>query len=198
MLQTAQFMSNFGNRLQMFYNLLNPHESYFRLFNDEVRIAQEYAKELEIVNLYIHDQYQQLNALKRFIMANERQSYPLLVYIERIERKIETLNNDIARTAYNYADRLYWVRSLRDTLSNIKGLIAADPAYAQEIRDQEHARLERERQAILQQQLNVQRSTLYEMQRANDLERERIAIERQKLFTKESFDVYELNISLHR
>ncbi len=119
------------------------HKSYFALYEAEDRLRTRYERELQVLTDYPDDRAYIRREIKRVVVQTSGK-YPHIGYVEQLDRDIQTVEDVIARSAYNYADRLRWVRWISENLSYIKGIVVVEPAYTDEIRMRERERVERE------------------------------------------------------
>lgn len=186
-------IESFLPHLRLFSDYLEHHRSYFALYEADGIVRNDYQTELNIIDQYRYDSYRLALELKRCVMSKQYGAYPYIKYVYDIERNIRNVKSCMRRLAYNYPERLDWARQLVDSLAYVKGIIASDPLYAQELRDQERERLEREHIAAMNERTRAEREKARAMREHNYLlERE---ISRKE---REYFDVsggYDTEIS---
>jgi hypothetical protein len=181
MKRSAQAISSLCDRMDRTSRIVEPHRSYIQLFLEELSASREYARELDSMQNYQHDPYQQAQAIKRIAMTQVHPTkYPCIKYVNNIERAIDSLSCKINSCAYHYHDRIGWATLLRDTLLTIKGIMVTDPLYSQELHAQRMESLERERKEAAESLLRLEESKVREMHKANRIEQERLDFERAK------------------
>ena len=165
----VRMIESFLPHLRLFSDYLEHHRSYFALYEADGTVRNGYQTELNIIDQYRYDSYQLALELKRCVMSKQYGAYPYIKYVYDIERNIRNVKSCMRRLAYNYSERLDWARQLVDSLAYVKGVIASDPLYAQELRDQERERLEREHIAAMNERTRAEREKTRAMREHNYL-----------------------------
>ncbi len=174
------------NKLQFLHDYVVNHQGYFRLFETETRLLHIY--EFELNALYQHGANPAYlrEALRTSVMkhaAQERLAYPFMHYVDKLQGDINTLNTHSTRLSYNYANRISVARDLYARLQAINNVVIVEDAYHQELRDYEHARIEKQKleaqkaqaAAAAAQAAAMQQQT-YAMQQANALQAQQNAL----------------------
>jgi len=163
--------------VELLRDYLAEHKTYFVIYDTEHSVRKKYSRELAVLSNGYYDRILLLDEIKFVVMANqsyERQMYPYLHYVARLEEQIAILEQSLKRPAYNYADRIGWARWVLDNLLYVKSLIIAADAYAQEWRDRERAALEREQLNVLREHADAERRTAQALEEKNRLKREEL------------------------
>lgn len=181
MRRVSQAISTLCDRIERVSRIVEPHRSYIQLFLAELSVRKDYVRELDVMQNYQHDPYQQSQALKRIIVASGNSKYPCINYVKTIDRTIDNLSRTINNCAYYYHDRIGWAKLLNENLLAIKGSIVTDPLYSQELYAQRMENLEYERRQAAESLLRLEESRVREMRKANRIEEERLDLERAKL-----------------
>lgn len=183
MKRTAQAISSLCDRMERTSRIVEPHRSYINLFLEELSVSREYARELDSMQQYQYDPYQQAQAVKKIALTHVHPAkYPCIKYVNNIERAIDSLSRKINGCAYHYHDRIGWAKLLRDTLLTIKGIMVTDPLYSQELHAQRMENVERERKEAAESLLRLEESKVRELRKANRIEQERLDLERAKFY----------------
>ncbi len=144
--------------LRLFSDYLENHRSYFALYESDGKIRNYYQTECNIINQYRHDTYRLVQELMRCALSKQTGSYRLVSYVRELESYLSDVKSRVRRLAYNYASRIALARELIDILAYIKGVIVADPTYTQELRDYEHASIERAHIAAIRERARAERA----------------------------------------
>ncbi len=159
--------------IELLYQYLSHHRSYFNLCAVEWTLFAKYERELRIINACRHqDPY----CLERELVSAMGQlssgTYPYVNYVYALERHIEDLQYCRSALTYAYKDRIFYVNTLLDNLNLIRSVV--DTQYQEECcrkrkdeRKQERLRIERER-------VRIEWEKAYELQRYNNIRQQEL------------------------
>lgn len=149
-------------QLELLHLTLQRHASYFYLFEYEDYIRNYYASELLLVEQY-HESYQLKEGIRVCAFSKYKGPFALIDFVKRLKVDIQTLENSIFRSAYNYAIRIGYAQDIANRLKHIEHLILADHEYAHALieyqrdqREKERLALEKERIKLEQQKISLQ------------------------------------------
>lgn len=130
--------------LQLTYQCLKTHESFFALFELEDVLAYRYERDLHAVQVNKQDSRYLREMIHQSVMlqqATHHGLYPYHWYLHNLQDDITFLSRAINSLDFNYVNRRNVATALYDNLLVIQQTIVASPYYAQEIRAMEHAQL---------------------------------------------------------
>jgi hypothetical protein len=159
--------------IELLYQYLSHHRSYFNLCAVEWALFTKYERELRIINAC---RYQDPYCLERELVNAMGQlssgTYPYVNYVYALERHIEDLQYCRSSLTYAYKDRIFYVNTFLDNLNLIRSVV--DARYQEECcrkrkdeRKQERLRIERER-------VRIEREKAYELQRYNNIRQQEL------------------------
>ncbi|MFZ5953687.1 MAG: hypothetical protein ACOYT8_01155 [Candidatus Dependentiae bacterium] len=165
---------------QQLYTFFKSHQFYFSLFELEAEIRKHYVNEINIVTHHHTDLATCLALLKVQAMSGGSQKYPLKNYVDALGRNISRLSNQLAMVG-DYPQRIRWCIDLKNQLTFVKGIIAADPSYTAEVIAYEKEKIEREKLELAEKELALQAAQLAAMKEKNKIEREKNRLEAEKV-----------------
>ncbi len=158
---------------------LQGHKSYFALYTLERTLHSRYGHILDAVQWYetnppkLAHRAELMHQIRSAVMnhgAQVRSKYPYIGYVEKLTKDKQDLDNALRKQREYYPDIEHACKMLSKDLELIKHEILADSGYAQDLRNQEHDRLERERLALQQRQaalLAENQRLMYELAAGN-------------------------------
>lgn len=141
------------DELRITRGCLEKHRSYFKLFEEEDALAQEYGRELGIMQQYANNnEYEMARTLRAALSSRFNDAYGLIRAVRTLQSDIESFAHVLSGLAYNYPARSEYARLLLTSLRRIKEIVISEGEYARLLaqyeaaeREKEYLRLERER-----------------------------------------------------
>lgn len=166
--------------------VLSQHSSFFELYALNSKIRDEYVHVLGIVESHGNDGFDIATSLHNYVTmpANYFNPYPIVSYVEALDKKICALGNAINKCVHNYENLLAGAHDIYNKLCFVRSVLMAGDRYAYEMRAREQARCEQAR--IEREQARIERDRLERERRAAQLAIEKAKaeireLERQKI-----------------
>jgi hypothetical protein len=168
---------------------LNNHCAYFSLFEEEDRLAQKYARELEIMRQYpSRYDYTCANELYTTLSVRNTGTFGLIKSMNVMRDDITNLKS-LVHKARMYSSRAAYARSLLDTLEIICEIVVSSGAYRNLLiqyeaaeREKERLRLERERLANERRIAHAHEREAYALEEQNRLKAQENRLKEQELY----------------
>ncbi|MEX0849411.1 MAG: hypothetical protein WD055_04220 [Candidatus Dependentiae bacterium] len=184
--------------LESFYALLAEHRSYFQLFEVEDSLARDYRREFELLQRYANDQYALAKAMRSSILSKHSGAFALISFVKKLKQAIYSLEQALERSAYNYATRISYARSLLGSLYYIQEMVISDKEYIRSLAEYERAQREKERLRLERERVQTeQRIAAAKEREAYAKEREARARERQNRLKEQEMYEYRMQRQLH-
>jgi hypothetical protein len=110
--------------------------------------------------------------------------YPVISYLNQLDTDLNYLHNAIQSVNKGYRERLSWASQAYDSLTYIRNIVVTSVRYMDEFNQRERDRLERERIALKEQEIEAHRRELRALEEQNRLRRQELALEEQRLRDK--------------
>ena len=143
--------------LTRLHSFLSEHRSYFKLFEAEDMLAQEYARELELLQVYHINDYNLPRTLRSALSSRYQDAFALIHAMKKLQSDIVLLERALSGAAFKYIGRVDYAGRLLSSLKRVQELIIAEGEYSNLLiryeaaeREKERLRLERERIAAEQ------------------------------------------------
>ncbi len=157
--------------LKPFLSYLEAHVSYFKLFDNEDYVRNQYARELQLLEQY-GDDYALMRQLRICVMSKHSGAFALIEFAQKLKRDIAKLDDLAMRPAYHYAARIGYVRDVVRCLWRIHECIVSDVEYTRLLTEYDRAQREKERLQLERERVQA------EQRKADAREREATARER--------------------
>lgn len=172
------------------------HAGYCTLYMCEAEMHNKYSMVVDIVDHYGNNRLYLAQYLREHVAVSgidNRNPYPTISYIEKLNDRMRSLENAINGCRHN-GDLLMSANILHSKLNQARSVLLADDRYAYEMQERERARreeermrIERERVAAEQRKAEAAQRQAYaaerqnwEMARQNEILREQNRIERER------------------
>ena len=168
----AQELRSLIVNLEVVYDFLTQHQAYFVLYSHEAFARRTYTRELQLIDRGQEDMIV-THAMSIGRELNYR--YPLTSYLNKVDHDRSVLKSAL-KNGRHYPSRVEWAAHVYDSLSEIASLISSNPAHAQEVRDEQHERQQRELMELQRQQNWMMQQQLWQMERKNQLKHQELLV----------------------